>query len=317
VIRWDQAHIDVGLTNFSKRLKNAQFRCRELLPTVSVKKDSDKYWIYGEENFKITDAFRADKSESGEVSWSMSSTTYNCGAYGLHVPVSQRDRSNADTGISIEQDATMFVKEKVDLSIEKNLADALTSTSNITNYTTFAGGGTDWDGYWDKTNDANSQPLEAISYAVDQVRSNSLLVPNTLAMSWGSWRYFKRHPQVKDLLKNQYGREYIEGSAVPEEIDGLRLVLILGAYDASKSGQDRSSFTDIWGDSVLVAHIDPNPRWGSHTLGVTFSSNGPVVRKWHDNAKNCDIIEYEEQGLDPVFIDGNCGYLLTNVLSSV
>jgi hypothetical protein len=281
-----------------------------------VKKDSDKYWIYGEEHFKVKDAYRADKSESGEISWSMSSSSYECEAYALHTPISRRDRDNADSGISIEQDATMTVKEGVDLSIEKTWADMLTSTSNITNYTTLDGtNNVDWDGKWDDYGEAKSQPLEAISYGVDQVRSNSLLVPNTLVMSWNSWRYFKRHPQIKDLLKNQYGREYIQGSAVPEEIDGMRLVLVLSAYDSSKAGQDRSSFTDIWGDSVLIAYINPNPRWGTHTLGVTFSSGGPVVRKWHDNPKNADIIEYEEQGLDPVLIDANCGYLLTDVLS--
>lgn len=314
MIQYSDRHIDVGLTGFAKSLENQGFIWDKLMPRIKTKKMSDKYWIYGEEKFKVPNAKRADKSESGGIEWSMSSTSFLCEPSALHTKISQRDRENADSPIRVEQDASRLVKEMVNLSIEKEVADQLTSTSNITNYSTM-GSGTNL-GYWDDYSDAESKPLEITDVAIKSIYDNTLKKANTIVIPWAIWLKLKHHPEVVDLIKYQEGLRIIQGVETLPTFNGLNCVYALAGYDSSKRGQTRSSFTNLWGNHVLIAYVDPNPGWYCDTLGVSFDYKGAVVAKWHENKLKCDIIEYEEQGLDHVIIDANCGYLLDNVLSA-
>lgn len=313
MINYSDRHIDVGLTNFSKRLDNQGFIWPLLLPRVKVKKDSDKYWIYGDEHFKVPYAKRRDKTESMEVEWSMSNTDYSCQPSAAHVKISKRDRNNADSPIRLEQDGTQLAREKVMLSIEKEVADMLVSTSNITTYSTLGAGGTNL-GQWNDPTSAQNKPLEIIDTAVQSIYDYTLKEANTIVIPWKVWQALKLNADIKELLKYQYAKQIIEGQAVPMVINGLRVLIARAAYDATKKKVARTTFTNLWSDTVLVAYIDPKPGWGSDTLGVSFDSAGPVVRKWHDSNINCDKIEFEEQGLDHVLTDAYCGYLLVDTL---
>lgn len=316
MIHYTDRHIDVGLTGFAKALTNNEFIWPKLLPRYPVKKMGDKYWIYGEERFKIPFAKREDKSESGGVDWSMSSTTYDCEISALHTKISKRDRENADSPIRVEQDATAFVNEKVYIAIEYEVASMLTSTSNITTYTELDGNGSvDYDGKWDDPDNDYSHPRKAMDAGIKSIYDYTLKEANTIVIPFAVWLKLKEHPDMIEILKYTEGKQIIAGLEVPKTINNLNVLIAKAAYDSTELGQTRTSFTNFWGSSVLIAYINPRIGWGTDTLGVSFDCGGPVVRKWHDDDKNCDKIEYEEQGLDHVLIDAYCGYLLTEVIS--
>lgn len=309
-------HTNVHLTNFSKKLDNPMFIWEKVLPRLSVKKDEGKWPILGEERFKIFQTKIADKSPSEEVDWTYSSDTYECEEHGLHFAISPKDRRNVDSVINLQQDGIEDLNERINLSIEMEVASMLTSTSNITNYLDMDGDGTgDCDGKWDDPTNAQSHPLKALTYGIRAMWAKILRPPNALIIPFDAASYLAEHPDCEALMKEANARGLLESGELPPALKGMKVYYALGAYDSSKLGQTRSSFTSVWGKSVLLAYIAPQIGLKKLTLGFSPDVGGKEVHQWYNNERRCDMVELTEKGIDHVLVEANCGFLLTNVIS--
>jgi len=111
-------HIDRALTNVSVRYSNPAYVGETMFPVVPVKKESDKYFVYGKEHYVQHGTLRADGAEANEFNWTVSTDTYSCEEYALKVPVTDREKSNADSPISPEIDATEMLTDAIKLDWE-------------------------------------------------------------------------------------------------------------------------------------------------------------------------------------------------------
>lgn len=303
-------HIDAALTNYSKKYtnENSYFIAPRLFPRVRVSKQSDKYFIYGTENLNLSDCVTAAGSNYPRFSWTMSNTSYYCEKLGGEHAIPDEDRDSADPAINLEQDSVEFLSEKIDMNIENRMAALVTSTSNITQYTTLTAA-TQWSNYTSDTSD----PESAIKTAKTTIFAATGRVANTIVFSESIAETLAHHPTLVDLRKYT-DPNLLSDSGLPKKIFGLNILVAAGVYNSAKLGQT-ASLSEIWGDNALIAYVNPNPGRKSLTLGVTFEYGGRQVFKYREDKVESDIVRVKEGGVDEVLIAAACGYLITDVLA--
>lgn len=101
---------------------------------------------------------------------------------------------------------------------------------------------------------------------------------------------------------------------LPPTLQGLKVIEAGAGYATTQHGQT-VSISDIWSDYVWIGFVDPNPGLRSICFGLSLDWKGKIARKWYDNARNADVIEVEDQGVDEKIIAADCGYLFIDVLA--
>jgi hypothetical protein len=303
-------HIDAALTNYSKKYSNdnAYFIASQLFPRVKVSKKSDKYFIYGTENLNLHDCVTGAGSNYPRFSWTLSNSAYYCEKLGGEITIPDEDRDSADPAINLEQDAVEFLTEKIDMNIENRMAALVTSTSSITQYTTLVAA-TQWSNYTSATSD----PETAIKTAKVTIFAATGKMPNTIVLSATVAETLAHHPMLVELRKYTDPNLMTE-SGLPKRLFGLNVLVAAAVYNSAKLGAT-ASLAEIWGDTVLVAYVNPNPGRKSLTLGVTFDYEGRSVFKYREDTVESDIVRVKEGGVDEVLIAAACGYLITDVLA--
>ena len=79
-------HVDQALTNVSIAYQNAQFVADDVFPTIPVAKQSNKYFIYSKDRFRIVDDARRPGTRANEINWTLSTDTYFTEATHFHKP---------------------------------------------------------------------------------------------------------------------------------------------------------------------------------------------------------------------------------------
>jgi len=93
----NQIHVDKPLSNISIKYRNENFIAMDVFPEVQVKKDSDKYFIY-DRDFRLPETARANRAESRQHSFQLSTSSYVLEEHSLHDYISDRDAENYDLG---------------------------------------------------------------------------------------------------------------------------------------------------------------------------------------------------------------------------
>jgi len=252
---------DPILTDVSLGYKNAAYIADLLLPTLPVKHQSGKHFVYDKGMFRSEDAKRGPGARSKEVTHNISTgLTYFCEDHALKEFVADEDVDNAPAGVDPYVDATENVTEKHLVSKEIEAAASLTSTSVITQNTTLSG-----TSQW---SDPNSDPVAAVRTAKQTVRDSIMVDPNTLMLSKKVFDKLVDHPAIVERVKySQLG--VLNVDLLARFFDVERVIIGAAQKNGSVEGQ-ADSMSDIWGKDALLAFI--NPRLGQKTvsLGVTY-----------------------------------------------
>lgn len=302
-------HIDAALTNFSKAFSNRgnQFIASKLFPRVRVGKQSDKYFIYGNESLRLAESVREPGTPFKRYGFTLSNTSYYCEQVGREHAIPWEDRDSADPAINLDQDSVQMLTDQIDLELENRLASLIT-TSNITQNTTLT---TNYQ--WNNYDSSTSDPEKDIKTAKVTIQAATGRAPNTIVMGYQVAENLAHHPTIVELRKYT-SPEFLNDAGLPSRLFGLNVLLANAVYDNTKQGQ-ATSLAELWGKNVLVAYVDPNPGLRSITLGVTFEYGGRVVEKYEEQNTRSDIIRVLEQGIDEAIIAASCGYLIVSAIA--
>ena len=125
------AHIDQILTQISVAYPNNGFVGSALFPTVAVRKQSDKYYVFGREAWNAVNDLRAPGTVANEVpGMAVSTDTYYAQEHALQIPVTDEERENVDSPLAPDRDATELVTSKVMLGREIAMKTLVTTTAN-------------------------------------------------------------------------------------------------------------------------------------------------------------------------------------------
>lgn len=287
-----QVHIDAALTNLSVGYRNPAFIADLLAPVVPVRKQSDKYFIYDSEReqFRQSDDKRAPGAEAAEVNFALSSDNYYCEDHALLAVIPDEERENADPVIQPNIDRTEFLRAKIDLNKEIELAAMLTSTSVITQNTTLSG-----DTQW---SDPDSDPVAAIEAQKATIMASVQVMPNTLVLPYPVYSAVRTHAKVIERMGLSFAGAMTE-QALAQVFD-VENVLVARAFKNTAAAGQTPSMSYVWGKDALLAYVPTRPGLKQMALALTFawsgapgSVSGHRVELWREERRKADALRVQ------------------------
>jgi dihydrofolate reductase len=268
-------HIDKALTNISVKYMQdpASFIAGQVFPTVPVKKQSDRYFVYLREDwFRDEARERAPGTESAGGDYDIDNTpTYFCRKYAFHKDIVEEDRANSDDPLTPDEDAVSFVTDKLLLNKENKWA-ATFFQAGIWAFDKAGGaqgGGGDFV-YWDDY--TNSTPIEDMTeYATEQSEVTGKR-PNTLVMGRRAYDALKNHPDFLDRVK--YTQKGVVTTDLIAQMFDVERVLVANAIQNTAAKGQAADMSFIMGNHVLLCYTTASPALKTATAGYTFVWTG-------------------------------------------
>jgi hypothetical protein len=302
-----QVHIDAALTNLSVGYRNPAFIADLLAPVVPVRKQSDKYFIHDAEReaFRASDDRRAPGTEANEVNFALSTDNYYAEDHALTSVIPDEERENADPAIQPNIDRTEFLRAKIDLNKEIELAGMLTSASVIAQSETLSG-----DTQW---SDADSDPIAAVEAKKATIMAAVQALPNTLVLPYPVYAALRLHPKVIERVA------YTSIAPVSEQllaqIFDVERVLVPRAFKNTAAPGQTAAMSHVWGKDALLCHVPARPALKQVALAYTFAWTGAPgsvaghrVEMWREEPRKADVIRVQRY-YDQKLIAAGAAYL--------
>ena len=191
-------HVDAILSQISVAYMQSQdaYIANRVFPTVSVAKQSDKYFVYTKGDwFRDEAQLRAPATPSAGSGYGLSTATYNADVYAMHKDVDDQTRANADDPLNPDRDATQFVTQRMLMKQEVDWSSSFFTTgvwdTDVVGGTNF----TQWSNY------TSSDPIEDIETGKATMLNSTGFLPNTLVLSYDAMRQLRNHPDIVDRIK--------------------------------------------------------------------------------------------------------------------
>jgi 3'-phosphoadenosine 5'-phosphosulfate sulfotransferase len=299
-------HIDAALTQVSIAYKNDVLIAEKIFPVINVKKDSDKYFVYGKQSLKSYSLDRAPGTRAKQVEWNIDSTpTYSVVERAAEVQLIDEVRENADDPIKYDADSTEFGTDVLKLDLERRIANIVQTAGN---YAPKYSGvpATKW-------NDPGADILADLDTAREKVRKAILKLPNTLVLSQDVYLTVRRHPKLLEYYKYTRGGT-LSVDILKEVFEVENLLVGVSSYDAAQEGKTQS-MTDIWTNTAALLYVPKTPGLKQISFGYIFRKSGyPLVERWREDAVRSDWLRVSDK-YDCKIIDSYAGYLFKSVLS--
>ena len=303
--------VDPILTNVSIGYKNAAYIADQVFPAVPVALQSAKHFVYNRGHLRLENTVRSAGAGAKEVTHTFTvSDPYFCEDHALKEFVTDEDvDNNVQTGNDPFVDATENVTSLLDVAREKELADMLTSTANLTQNTTLSGTS-------QFSDFSNSNPFSVIETAHQTIQASIFLRANTMILGRQVFDKLKLHPGIIERFK------YTSDTPVNEQqlasLFGVsRLLVADPGYVTSAEGQTET--TDyIWGKHIILAYIDPNPKPKTITLGFKYQWKKRQVKRLRGVDEEDRVGTWVRVGndyYDQVIVAAGAGYLIKDAVA--
>lgn len=273
--RMQDAHIDRAMTNISVAyLQDAdKFIADKVFPIIPVQRQSDLYYKYNKGDFMRDEARqRAAFTESAGGDYGVeASEPYYCRKHAFHKDVSTEERLNYDEPLNADQDATIFVTQKMLIRREMAWTSKYFKTgvwgTDLTGVT--ASASTNQFVQWDQE---GSDPIGDITSAGIKMAAETSYRPNTLVLSPYVFNALKNHYDILDRIKyTERGIVTTELLASLFEVDRV-LVAWSVVNSAERGATDDVDF--IYGKNALLCYSNPNPGLRQPSAGYIFAWTG-------------------------------------------
>ena len=310
-------HMDKLLTNISVGWPQGEFLAAAFLPPVPVRKQSDKYYIYGKESWAVPvgSDLRAPGTEAQEVpGLGVSTDSYFAQEHALQIPVTDEEVENADSPLAPLADGTELVTMQLMLIRELAVKNMLTTAANYaTGYSTTLVGTAQWSDYT-----GTSKPIIDVRTGRSKIHSGLFVEPNTIAIPYEVMAKLENHPDL--IARIQYSER---GILTPELIGtllgGMRVLSPSAGYNSANPAQT-AALGYIWGKDVFMAYVPSRPGLKVPAFGYEFVWSYPgggqmVTERWREEKRKSDVIRVARRyDLKFVAVDGSskaiAGYII-------
>lgn len=304
------AKVDKLLSQFSQMYRPEGFIVPFLFPELKVKEKTGKYAKYGTENMRVLadQLYRAPGTRSAGFDYSVSQGQYTCQERSLEKLIPDEAYANTDDPYDAKRDGTSVAKDLLALNHEYAVANALNSTSLLTQNVTLSG--TD---QW--SDGANSDPLGDIRTGINTIRQSTGTRPNIAWMSYEVMATLADHPDVRDALKYTAGGQVSEEDLVTflKKKFKLRDVYVGTAVgDTADEGQT-ATLTDVWANNFWLGYQTDRPSLMRATMGYTFSDVPEQVDVYREESKLSDVVRVRKS-FDTNIMDTNLIYLIKDAV---
>jgi len=283
-------HVDQALTEVSIAYRNAQFVADQIFPRIPVTKQSNKYFIYSKESFRILDDARRPGARANEIDWTLSTDTYFCEGHALAQAIPDELRANADQAIDVDVDTTETLTDLLYLQREIVVASKATDPTVITQSTTLSGN-SQWSDY------TNSDPIPVVEDQKATIQKQIGLLPNSLLVSYPVFKALRNHPKVLERFK--YAQVAIlQPDHLKSAFNVDNFFVASAVKNTAKEGA-ADSLDYIWGKNAILFYAPPTPGRRTVSLGYQFTwlfganTGGFLVKRYRDESRTADIVEVQ------------------------
>jgi hypothetical protein len=292
---------------------SAGFVGARLFPAFSSGVQSADYYVFDAENaLGVPQNIRhAAGAAFKRIVSKLSDDHFACKDYGLEHPVADTERRKYASALDADLSAIRRLTDIIKINHEIRVKDLATNTALIQNAAVAA--------KWDI---AGSNPKDDVDAAKEAIRLSIGVRPNTMVISRPIMNALELHPKLQEVFK------YTSAGLVNEQklAQFLNIGQVLVAEQVIASNQEGQAVTaaDIWGDSVVLAHVNPGQDLKLLNLGRTFFWNEfggigedgvPIqVMDYRDETVESDI-HRARHFTDEKLVGAGAGYILTDVLS--
>lgn len=307
-------HINAVLTNLSIGYHPSGMIAERVVPVVPVKKESDFYYVWNRgDAFRIPETRRPDGDRANAVDFGFTRDSYLCDEYALETRITDRQRDNADSVLSLELAKTRRTQDLIALAMEKRVAQMLTDPNSYaaTNVVTLSG-----TNQWNNASFAGSieqvfdGAKEAIRLQTGGVAQAALaIIPRPVA------QVIKRDAKVRDILKYTHSDLLVDGE-LPPRIWNLEVVIptAVESVDREVYGVDSATLQDVWGKHVVVLHRPSAPAIDTLAFAYIFRARDWTVEQWRDEPTSCTWYRVSIVQAEKV-VSKYAGYLIQNAIS--
>jgi hypothetical protein len=309
-------HQDQVLTDISVAYPQGDLVGEALVPAVRVKKQSDKYGVYGREAWGLDTGgdYRAPGAEANEVSGMQVSTeSYFCQEHALQVRVTKEEIENSDSWLDPMADATELVTSRLLLVRELAIKNMVTTAANLTSGNSVTLSGTSqWNDY------VNSDPIGVWRTGVRTFHGKLFFEPNLGVIPYQVMSQLMDHPDFIERIK--YSERGVLTAEIIASIFNIPRIIVPGVgYNSANLGQT-ASLGYLWGKDVLMAYVPPRPgrRVPAFAYEFVWPENGSQVQmaeRWWEQSRKSWVIRVSRR-YDLQFIaqdasdKGLAGYLI-------
>lgn len=320
-------HVNKPLTNisiaFMQEARN--FVSDTVFPNIPVPNVSDRYYTYDRGYFNRDEMQeRAPGTESAGSGYAVDNTpTYYCKVYAFHHDVPDQVRSNADSPVQPDRDATQLVSQKALIKREK-LWVARYFQPALWTFDVDGVAGVPGAGQVLQWSDANSTPIEDIAAAMDAVLEETGFLPNKLIVGRQVWTALKNHPDIIDRVKygqTPGGTAKISLQALADLFEVEQIVVMNAIENTSKEGA-ANNHAFIGGKKALLVYAAPSPGLQVPTAGYTFSWSGFLgagamggrIKKFRMEELESDRVEIQ-MAFDQKLVSADLGYFFDTIVA--
>lgn len=294
-------HIDRYLTNFSVNFvqDSRNFIAQRAASVVPVLKQTDVYVVYDRGYFWRDEVKpRPLGGRPEQVGYAWDDQTYRAAEYALEHVVDDRQRSNVDAPIRLDENATTLLTQKHMIKQDRFWATSFFQTGQ---WSTEATGinSTPGTNQFLKFTDASSDPIGVIDEYKDLMHSKTGFMPNTLVLGSKVKRTLRSHPDIADRIK--YTRTGIADEPILEGLFEVANVMTARSiYNAADEGATNDFQYIVDPNSMWLGYIDPNPTLDSPTAiaqfawtGLMAGANtlGGVIERGRDSRAHSDYFQ--------------------------
>jgi hypothetical protein len=283
----NQIHIDKALENISVAYRPEGFVASQLCPSVPVKHDTDKYYVYSKNQLSLPETLRAPGASANEVDFDISTGAYSLEKHSLKRLVTDDEIENSDVPIKPRIDATENLTWRILARREKSLAALVSSKANWANETsltsTFA---------WN-ANTTLSNPITLMDSCGAVIVKNSGFKPNVMLIDYSTFLAAKEHVSVIDRIKFTSPDSVTE--AMLAKLLNVSQLLVPYAVEntANESLTDTMAF--MWTDCAWLAYVERNPGLKKPSALYTFEQvnqgNPYRVKAWREEEREGEFVE--------------------------
>ncbi len=304
--------VDPVLTTIAQGYSNASMVAEYLFPVVQVSKLKGKIPIFGKEAFVLRQTERAIRAASNRIPPSdIELSSFETHEEDIEIALDYLEEEESPDFYRLEQRITKELMDILLLGKEKEAADYVQNPANFeTGLKEVIVAGAAWDDY----TITNVDPILVIKEAMSAIRSRIAVYPNTMLIGDATYRALMQHPKLLDRVRyagvSKVTRQVLaEISEIPDIHVGM-----------SVYSTDGSSFTDVWGDNVILAYIDKKERNNrsefNPSYGYTFQREGkPEVDTYFENGGKIKVIRNTDNycikvtASDAAFLISNTNHL--------
>lgn len=277
-------HIDQALTNISVGWPTEGLAGAALFPSVTVRKQSDKYYVFGREGWLPEVDLRAPGTEANEISGAaVSLDTYYAQEHALQIAVTDEERENADSPLSPDRDGTNMVTSKIMLGRERTFQTIATTAANYASgHSVTLSGTSQWNDY------ANSDPISDLRTAKLTIHSKIFTEPNVAIIPYQVMTKLEDHPDFLERIK--YSERAIFSPELLASVLGIQKVVVPGVGINSAVLGQTASLGYLWGKDVVLAYVPPSGGLKIPAYGYEFVWGSQAADRWREEKRKSDVI---------------------------